>query len=122
MAERVFTRVEIFKNVAILNFELPNGHPISVTLSTENARQMVRDVNSALTTTGKPTLPPGEPDTTNRFHTPLAVLAEGVTMPGIEGPTRILLTLEDGSQLAIPATQETIDALYRSLRSMTTAP
>jgi hypothetical protein len=54
------------------------------------------------------------------YRTPTAILAGDVRMGGIEGPPRILLTLEGGYELEIPATRDAIDRLFRGLRSMTT--
>jgi hypothetical protein len=56
------------------------------------------------------------------YRTPLATQVRGCTMAGAEGPARILLSLEGGYELEIPATQATIDELYRVMRSMTRNP
>lgn len=60
--------------------------------------------------------PPGH------YRTPPAIQALGVVMPSYKAPAQIRLALESGHELDIPVTQDTIDALYRSLRSMTTRP
>jgi hypothetical protein len=56
------------------------------------------------------------------YRTPLAIRVRGCTMAGVEGPARILLSLEGGYELEIPATQDAIDELYRTLRSVTRSP
>jgi hypothetical protein len=56
------------------------------------------------------------------YRTPLAIQVRGCTMAGADGPARILLSLEGGYELEIPATQDAIDELYRSLRSVTRNP
>jgi hypothetical protein len=56
------------------------------------------------------------------YRTPLAIQVRGCTMAGVEGPARILLTLEGGNELEIPTTQDAIDALYQTLRSVTRSP
>ena len=121
MSEWKFAEASIIKNIATIQMVGP-ASPMLIPMQLEEAVKLVIDLNMQLTKAGKPVLPLAELDSTNHFRTPVAVRAEGVTMPGIEGPARILLSLEDGSQLAIPVTQHTIDALYRSLRSMTTQP
>jgi hypothetical protein len=60
--------------------------------------------------------PPGQ------YSLPTAIQALNVAMPSRRGPARIRLALEGEYVLEIPATQDAIDGLYRSLRSMTTQP
>ena len=53
------------------------------------------------------------------YRTPIAIQMRGCTLPGVDGPARILLSLQGGYELEIPATQDAIDELYRALRGMT---
>ena len=53
------------------------------------------------------------------YRTPIAIQMRGCTLPGVDGPARILLSLQGGYELEIPATPDAIDELYRALRGMT---
>jgi hypothetical protein len=98
------------------------GGPVFLEMTHDAAEQLSEMIAGILPMSQKVRLLPARQDSEGRHRIRTAIQAEGVVMPGIEGPARIRLVLEGGYGLEIPVTQETIDALYRTLRSMTTAP
>ncbi len=115
--DRIFTHLELYPGAISMNFML-GKQPLSVTVPLASASKLTRDLNSVLSDAGQPPLLSVEPGETSPIRTPPVLRVEDVTMPGIEGPARIRLMLDNGVRLEIPVKQDAIAALVGHLEKL----